>query len=307
MILNASSAEEDPEQDLERWVTGDGSPTLISSAFGEAFHSLCGALREAEWKFVAPAELHGVPRGSQLRVLDVCVGLGYNSACLMESADAVGLTIHWRGLESDPRPLALALDDAAFRDLWPARQLERLIALRDRGGWRDGDGEGQLLLGDARQEIQRLKAPDEGFDLILLDPFSPRRCPQLWSVEFLGRLAERLSPAGRLLTYSRAAAVRGSLRAAGLSLFSLQPEPGQRQDWSGGTLAIRSPGMQWSTLVYPPGHNSRWRALSAMEEEHLCTCASIPYRDPSGRASAEEILERRRLEQQQSPLEGSTA
>jgi len=44
-----------------------------------------------------------------------------------------------------------------------------------------------------------------------------------------------------------------------------------------------------------------------MEEEHLCTRASIPYRDPSGRASAEEILERRRLEQQQSPLEGSTA
>jgi len=111
--LNASSAEGGPEQGLERRVTGDGSPTLISSAFGEAFHSLCGALREAEWKFVAPAELHGVPCGSQLRVLDVCVGLGYNSACLIESADAVGLTTHWRGLGSDPRPLALALDDAA--------------------------------------------------------------------------------------------------------------------------------------------------------------------------------------------------
>jgi len=59
--------------------------------------------------------------------------------------------------------------------------------------------------------------------------------------------------------------------------------------------------------MYSPWHNSRWQAFSAMEEEHLCTRASIPYRDPSGRASAEEILERRRLEQQQSPLEGSTA
>ena len=46
------------------------------------------------------------------------------------------------------------------------------------------------------------------FDLILLDAFSPQRCPELWSEEFLGALARRLEPQGRLLTYSRSAACR---------------------------------------------------------------------------------------------------
>jgi tRNA U34 5-methylaminomethyl-2-thiouridine-forming methyltransferase MnmC len=158
-----------------------------------------------------------------------------------------------------------------------------------------------MLWGDARQNLKAL--PDTcQVDLILLDAFSPSRCPQLWSEEFLGGLAKRLAPGGRLLTYCRAAAVRGSLRRAGLTLRSLHPAARQRIEWSSGTLAVM-PQAAAPLASEGPG----WTALSAMEEEHLCTRASVPYRDPQGDDKAEIIQQRRELEQQSCGLESTSA
>jgi hypothetical protein len=281
--------------------TADGSPTLFSCRHGETFHSDCGALGEAEWKFVRPAGLEQFAPGQPLRVLDVCLGLGYNSAALMERCRRRRLRLTWLGLEWDRRPLGLALAEGAFRRLWSAAVLGRLEAIHARGRWQDDGGHGRVLWQDARRSVADLAAgcdPAAGFDLVLLDPFSPRRCPQLWTREFLGQLARLLAPAGRLLTYSRSASVRCSLREAGLELLSLTPAPGQRRDWSGGTMAVKDS---------PPASDPGWHPLTPMEEEHLRTRAAVPYRDPLGRAGARELLERRRLEQAASGLESTSS
>ena len=62
-------------------------------------------------------------------------------------------------------------------------------------------------------------------DLVLLDAFSPQRCPQLWSLEFLEQLVRLLRPDGRLLTYSSAAAVGRCLQGLGLELRAIRPPP----------------------------------------------------------------------------------
>ena len=69
---------------LEPRSTADGSFSLFSPEFGEAFHSSRGALTEAREKFVEPAGLERFAKGSSLRVLDVCVGTGCNTAALIE-------------------------------------------------------------------------------------------------------------------------------------------------------------------------------------------------------------------------------
>jgi hypothetical protein len=53
--------------------------------FGEAFHNSAGALNEARAKFVGPAELDRFRGGEPLHILDVCVGLGYNTAAVLGS------------------------------------------------------------------------------------------------------------------------------------------------------------------------------------------------------------------------------
>ncbi len=268
--------------------SGDGSFSLHSARFGEAFHAADGALREAHISFVAPAELHRFPAGSTLRVVEVAVGTGTNTAALAAAAAAAGLELDWWGLEADPAPLRIALAEPSFRRQWPAPVIARLEA------WAAGP---QLLWGDARRRLGELPGSLQGScDLVLLDAFSPRRCPELWTLDFLSRLARLVSPRGRLVTYCAAAAVRSALREAGLHLANVvpaDPEAPAGADRAGG---------RWSrgTVASPsPLPTSRWLApLAAMEREHLASRAAVPYRDPAQDATAGEILAARDREMQ---------
>jgi len=274
---------------LEPRRTADGSFSLFSREVGEGFHSGHGALDEARRKFVAPADLDRWPAGATLRVLDVCMGTGSNTAALLEACNQRGLQLSWWGLELDPEPLRLALADAGFRRQWPSEVVEQLEQLT---------ASERMLWGDARQRVQELQEPCQGsLDLVLMDAFSPSRSPQLWSVEFLGALGALLHPTGRLLTYCSAAAVRRALRLADLQLASIEGPSGlsqQHSDWSGGTAA--SPGsLQGAALLRP---------LSPMEEEHLLTNAAEPYRDPSGAAERAVILRERQRAQAEAMAAG---
>jgi tRNA U34 5-methylaminomethyl-2-thiouridine-forming methyltransferase MnmC len=284
---------------LQAYPTADGSFSLHSERFGEAFHNSAGARNEAIAKFAVPAELQRFRTRAELRILDVCVGLGYNSAAVLEALPSAAPELMWWGLELDRRPLELALAQPHFRSSWSASVLKILEQMRDRGGWHQDHSSGRLLWGDARSTMRQI-ADSQRFDLILLDAFSPQRCPELWSEEFLAGLAGRLAPGGRLLTYSRSAAVRASLRRHGLTLYSLRPAPGERPGWSSGTMAVR-PGPPI------PEAGPGWRALSAMEEEHLHTRAAVPFRDPSSADDSAAILQRRSLEQASCNLEATNA
>ena len=259
-------------------------------------------MEETETKFVQPAELGRFSEANKVKLLDVCFGLGYNSAAVMAALPPTSPPwLQWWGLEVDPRPLEWALNHQAFVDLWPGVVLQRLEQLHRTGKWHDDGGQGTMLWGDARQNLKTIPSNCQ-LDLILLDAFSPGRCPHLWSEEFLSTLASRLAPGGRLLTYCRAAAVRSSLRRAGLALRSLRPAQQQRIGWSSGTLAVK-PLATDPLDKQGPG----WTSLSAMEEEHLNTRASVPYRDPEGVDEADTIQQRRELEQQCCELESTSA
>ena len=289
--------------------TADGSPTLFSERFAEAFHSDRGAYREAQETYGQPAELKRFSRGQTLTVLDVGVGLGYNSACLLEACHERGLALRWWGLELDPAPLQQVLVDPTFRSLWQPTTLavlDQWPAAAAPGGcsrWQQGRNQGELLWGDARERIGTLlETQAAGLDLVLLDAFSPRRCPELWSEEFLNALARLLRPQGRLITYCAAAAVRASLARAGLDLASLTVSRLDATDrwgerWSQGTIASPTP--------LPASEH--FAPLSAMERQHLQTRAAEPYRDPEGRDRAAVILARRCEAQRHSTAESTTA
>ena len=275
---------------LEPRRTADGSFSLWSPQFGEGFHSGRGAVREARDTFVAPAELERFRPGSCLQVVEVCVGTGSNTAALLEACAAQGLRLQWWGLELDPAPLRLALAEDHFRRQWRPEALEPLEQLQRDGHWQGPLGQGRMLWGDARQAVRQLPPQLRGqTHLVLHDAFSPRHCPQLWSLEFLSDLAGLLQPQGRLITYCSAAAVREGLRRAGLQLAAIPaPAPHHqgsngapaRPAWSGGTAASPQP-LQPSRALRP---------LSPMEQEHLGTSAAEPYRDPQGSGDAASIL-----------------
>lgn len=267
-------------------LTEDGSFTFFSAEFGESFHSRFGAKQEADLKFVEPTQLKQKALQSSVRLLDVCYGLGYNTASALEAIWAVNpnCLVEWIGLELD-----LSVPKAAIaHDLlngWQQPIREILIQLASDRKLYTARLQAQLFIGDARETIQQIYQSGFQADAIFLDPFSPPSCPQLWTVEFLGYVAKCLKPDGRLATYSCSAAVRTALIAAGLHIGSTPP------------VGRRSPGTVASYTV------SNLPPLSQQEQEHLETRAAIPYRDPNLCDPAEVIVQRREIEQQASSLE----
>ncbi len=266
--------------------TADGSYTFYSTEFGESFHSQFGAKQEAELKFVEPLNLRQRAQHSPLFLLDICYGLGYNTAA--------ALTAIW---ETNPdcqvELMALELDETVPKssiahhvlESYPAEIVEILAEFSATHSFQSDRLNAKLLLGDARTTLQQVQSSGFKADAVFLDPFSPPVCPQLWTVEFLSLVAQCLKPDGNLATYSCSATVRSALLAAGLTIGSTSPV-GRRTP---GTIA------GFSSAALP--------SLSTSELEHLQTRAAVPYRDLSLNDNAESIIQRRQQEQQSSTLE----
>ncbi|MEO0651072.1 MAG: MnmC family methyltransferase, partial [Planctomycetota bacterium] len=67
--------------------------------------------------------------------------------------------------------------------------------------------------------------------------YAPGGGGELWTAPFLVELARRLTPGGRLVTFSASARVRAALLAAGLEVFAT-PHTGRK---GAGTVACRAP------------------------------------------------------------------
>ncbi len=172
--------------------TQDGSITLYSSIYKESFHSQAGAMKEANQKFFIPAELDRFQEAHNISILDICLGLGYNTGYILQNLLHKSIHLNWWGIEIDQRPLKIALNNNQFRSNWSSKILSFFSALIDESEFKDELITAKMLWGDAREKLNHIPTSTK-FDLILLDAFSPPKCPQLWSEEFLHSLAKKLS------------------------------------------------------------------------------------------------------------------
>ncbi len=270
-------------------LTKDGSYSLRSVFFQENFHSLSGALEETKSKFIATSNLRRF-RGKSLNVLDICFGLGYNSASLLDELIKQKSYLNLYALEIDKKPLEYSLRSESFFKLWAPKVRTIFESLYRKDFFEDQFFKCSALWGDAREKINIIPSSIK-FDLIYLDGFSPQKCPQVWTIDFLSKVAENLNSQGYLITYSSSAAVRKTLRNLGLEIFTIKPSFKNKTFWSQGTVAIA----KFDKNKFK--HNLNFEKLSVMEEEHLLTKASIPYRDQNLNSSKDDII-KQRLEEQ---------
>lgn len=270
--------------------TKDGSYTFFSAEFQETFHSSFGARQEAEVRYIEPCLIKQLAATqSSIRILDVCYGLGYNSAAALEAIWSANF--HCK-VELIALEIARDVPRQAVKhnllDHWQSPIPSLLGELSNKSVIETECLQARLLLGDARQTIKSVIKQGWLADAIFLDPFSPPKCPQLWTIEFINLLAQCLLPHARLATYSCSAAVRTALSNAGLYLGSITGAGRQ----SPGTIAA----FEYKNLP----------ELSIREQEHLQTRASIPYRDRTLQDIPEQIIQNRQQEQISSNLESTS-
>ncbi|MBX9690598.1 MAG: hypothetical protein K2X27_28035 [Candidatus Obscuribacterales bacterium] len=269
--------------------TADGSPSLLDEETGELFHNRAGAYSEAYLHYVNPSgALSRLAETAKLKVLDVCFGLAYNSFVLFEESTKAGLSgeisihaIEMNGwiLDFLPRVLAYekfrylasALDPVELKEKRKvAFQIESLSC------------EIHLDLSSIQKSLPSVKG---NFDFVFHDPFSPKRMPELWTLEIFSHYFELLKQRnGAVLTYSSAGAVRGGLLESGFQVEKTEAVGAK----NGGTLAF----------VSSKSKNMLASSLTAEELKRLAGPSGVPYRDESFQCDREALVQRRLKEQQ---------
>jgi len=133
-------------------LTKDGSYSLRSVFFQENFHSLLGALDETRIKFTTPSDLQRF-KGKSLTVLDICFGLGYNSASLINELIKQESYLNLYALEIDKKPLEYSLRNESFLKIWDSKVKKIFESLLRKNYFEDQFFKCNLLWGDAREKI----------------------------------------------------------------------------------------------------------------------------------------------------------
>jgi tRNA U34 5-methylaminomethyl-2-thiouridine-forming methyltransferase MnmC len=193
---------------MEKIITADGSETFFNEKVGESYHSKTGAVEESFEKFVKPLGVFFSKK--PVRILDVCFGLGYNSAAALDHFDNCKVT----GIEKDEGILKRVFEvDPGFENYNEIR-----LAVR-------GESDKiRLIVGDALKEVKKL---DGEFQVVLFDPFSPKKAPEMWTEQFFKDIRAKMAKNGVLTTYSCAKSVRENLKKAGFEVKD-GPKVGRR-------------------------------------------------------------------------------
>ncbi|MBR9683163.1 hypothetical protein GOV03_01345, partial [Candidatus Woesearchaeota archaeon] len=88
---------------MKHIITADGSETFLNEEVGESYHSQTGAVEESFKKYAVPCKLKELAQKGKIRILDICFGMGYNSAAAIDVALAENpnCEIEVIGLEND--------------------------------------------------------------------------------------------------------------------------------------------------------------------------------------------------------------
>src|SRR3989338_5944028 len=164
---------------MKKVITADNSETFVQKDFGESYHSHAGAVEEARQKYVIPCHIKELAKKGKLRILDVCFGLGYNSAMAISAAleENPACEIDVIGLEDDTAIIEMIQDVNPPIEFY--RNYKRISPRQLK--FQEGNVHVQVLLGDARETVKKLQ--DSSFDAIFYDPFSPINMPELWTEE----------------------------------------------------------------------------------------------------------------------------
>ncbi len=139
-----------------------------------------------------------------------------------------------------------------------------------------------FYIDDARNTVKKLK---NKYDVIFLDAFTTDKCPQLWSLDFIKELYKLSNENCVLLTYSNSVLVRNTLIEAGFFVGKIL----NKENKSIGTIASKNK----SKII---------NKLTEFELGLLKTRAGIPYRDVNLSCTANEIINTRKKEVEESKL-----
>ena len=204
--------------------TADGSDTIFNSAIIENYHSSFGAVQESRHIFIE-AGLNQIIK-PVIWVLEIGFGTGLNALLTLDWAEKNLKQVHYFGVEAFPVSEEilsklnyaglLALDNNLFKKLHSRSR--KNITL------------GSFFTSEVYYEpVQSVSLPDNQFDVVYFDAFSPEVQPEMWDKDIFSKIESSMKLGGLLTTYSCKGNVKRAMTSAGLSIEKLPGPPGKRE------------------------------------------------------------------------------
>lgn len=209
-------------------VTDDGSATLFVPELDEHYHSLKGALTEAEHIYRDCAFLYrtknGLPAGRPLRLLEVGFGTGLN-ACVTAMVADMDSPVHYISLEKYP------VDTATLETLHYDRMVNPgLLQAIHHAPWDEPVSITPYFTLEKRRADYLADPLPTSVDVVYFDAFAPEKQPEMWSPGAFRRLVEVMNPGAVLTTYCAKGEVRRLLASLGLAMERIPgPAGGKRE------------------------------------------------------------------------------
>jgi len=207
-------------------ITEDGSNTLFNKTIGEHYHSTFGAIQESEHVFIQSGLDLFKDVKSQINIFEVGFGTGLNALLTYAWAEKNKVPIFYQSVELYPvsteqakklnYPELLSIDQSVFLKMHQTDEEKVLLSE-------------YFALQKNLVSLQESRLPENIFDLVFFDAFSPDAQPEMWTEDIFRKIALSMKREGVLTTYSTKGIVKRALKSAGFEIEKLPGPPGKRE------------------------------------------------------------------------------
>jgi tRNA U34 5-methylaminomethyl-2-thiouridine-forming methyltransferase MnmC len=222
--------------------TADGSKTIQIEDWNEQYHSVHGAIQEANYVYIKQgllffynqhfsassetschSETHS--ESKEISILEIGFGTGLNAILTLLISEQFKLNIDYFGVEGYP---------VSYQELEQLNYSETLdIKNNSFDAIHKSDWEIANQITKQFRLTKQKKYFDEitdvnCYDIIYFDAFGARVQPELWTETIFAIMYKALKSNGVLVTYSAKGSVKRALRSVGFIVKRLEGPPGKR-------------------------------------------------------------------------------
>lgn len=221
--------------------TADGSKTIQIEEWNEQYHSVHGAIQEANHVFIKHGLLfcyQNIHQNStilnkdeshkKLNILEIGLGTGLNAFLTFLNAEQLNLSIHYVGVEKYPVVLE-EIKLLNYIEQLSAENHQKVFESLHQSPWESLNSlTSSFDLTKLQKDFSDIDEVDS-FDLIYFDAFGARVQPELWTKAVFQIMYNALKSNGVLVTYSAKGSVRRAMQSVGFLVEKLPGPPGKRE------------------------------------------------------------------------------